>query len=267
MAAAEQVLGGRAEVVGHARGVAEIVEGAVENNALVDVEQARGEGADGGAVVGDEQEGGFLLAVEAGEQGVELFAEGGVERGGGFVEDEQVGFGDEGAGEADALELAAGEFADHAAGDGVEIEQPEGAVDGVVVGGPEALGEVQVGGAAGGDDFADIGGEAAEGELGDLGEVADAAPVAEVGEGGVPEGDGAGAGGEQAEERAQEGGFAGAVGADDADVVAGLDGEIDGVDGGDGAVAGGKVGGAQNGHGSQPSPWRRWWRFRRMREK
>ena len=124
-----------------------------------------------------------------------------------------------------------------------------------------------MGGAAGGDDFADIGGEAAEGELRDLGEIADLAPVAEIGEGHAPEGDVAGARGEEPEQRAQERGLAAAVGTDDADVVAGLDGKRDILDGGRGAIAGGKVGGAQQGHGAHPRPWRIFSRLRRMRVK
>ena len=60
--------------------------------------------------VGDNDYGDALLPVKAGENVDYLFAGAAVEVAGGFVGEEDGGFFDEGAGDANALLLAAGEF-------------------------------------------------------------------------------------------------------------------------------------------------------------
>ena len=63
-----------------------------------------------GKVVADEEHGEAELAAQGGEQGEDLGLNGDIEGGDRFVGDKEVGAGGEGAGDADALALAAGEL-------------------------------------------------------------------------------------------------------------------------------------------------------------
>ena len=61
-------------------------------------------------VVGDEDAGDAQFVVDVAQPGAQFFAHFGIERAEGFVEQEEFGFDGEGAGEGDALALAAGEL-------------------------------------------------------------------------------------------------------------------------------------------------------------
>jgi len=179
--------------------------------------------------------------VEAGEGGQGGFAGGEVQAGGGFVQEEEVGFADQGAGEEAAEAFAGGEG-------GIELGAAVGEAD---------LFEQGVGaGGLGGGDFVEAEGEARE--VAGEDDVAgghlfiervdgrgfdDADTGAEFGDGGLAEGlaeelDFAGLGPEVARGDAEEGGFSGAVGAEDGGDFAW--GDLPGDVGEDGARAAGE---------------------------
>ncbi len=92
--------------------------------AFVEVDEATS-GGGGVGVVGDHDDGFFEFLVEALEEGEDVGGAGGVEVAGGFVGEDEVGVGDDGAGDGDALFLAAGELAGEvveAVGEADEIE-------------------------------------------------------------------------------------------------------------------------------------------------
>src|SRR5699024_3451983 len=70
-----------------------------------------GDEADGADVVGDEHQAQPQLALEVGEQVQHLGPDGDVQSAGGLVGDDDLGLQGEGAGDRDALALAAGELA------------------------------------------------------------------------------------------------------------------------------------------------------------
>jgi len=83
-------------------------------------------------VVGDENGGEVDAFVEFAEPAAEFLADFGVERAEGFVEQEDFGLGGEGAGEGDALALAAGELVGPTVGDAGELDKVEQPVDALV---------------------------------------------------------------------------------------------------------------------------------------
>lgn len=98
-------------------------------------------GGDEAAVVGDDDEGGLAFGLEAAEDAVDFVAGAAVEFAGGFVGEEEFGLFDQGAGDGDALLLAAGEGAGavvEAVAEADLFEQVDGA--GAVFGG-DAEGE------------------------------------------------------------------------------------------------------------------------------
>lgn len=80
-----------------------------EDAALVEEQDAIGDVAGEGEVVGDEEEGEAVVG-EAAEDVTDFLAEFGVEGGGGFVQEEDPGFHGQGAGNGDALLLTTGEL-------------------------------------------------------------------------------------------------------------------------------------------------------------
>jgi hypothetical protein len=65
---------------------------------------------DHGEIVRDENDGEFVAFVNGGDEFVEIGLAGGIHAGGGLVEEEQLGFGEEAERDEDALELAAGKM-------------------------------------------------------------------------------------------------------------------------------------------------------------
>jgi len=203
---------------------------------------AHGEGAvgDGGGfgVVGDHEDGLVELAAglaEHGEDGIGVFR---IEVAGGLVGEDDGRVGDEGAGDGDALLLAAGELVGAVVEAAGEAEEAGKAVEEGVIEGLSGLGDVV------GDLDVAHGGEGGE-EVEALEDEADAGAaepgaigVGEAGELDAADGDGAGGGGGEAAEDVEEGGFAGAGRADDGDELAGLDGEVDVAESGDLELAG-----------------------------
>ena len=187
-------------------------------------------GAEGGEAVGDADDGAVFGEVVDGflDFGLGL----GIERGGGFVEDEDGGVADEGAGDGDALALAAGEaLAAFAEGGVVALR--------------EGLDEVVgVGFAGGGDDFLARGADFAEGDVFGDGGVEEEDVLADEGEVGAEVGDAegferdavdfdlAGGGIVKAEEEVDEGAFAGAAFAGEAEALAAREVEADVVEDG-----------------------------------
>ncbi len=183
---------------------------------------------DGAEAVGDDEGGAALHQVA---QGIldQMFALG-VQRTGGFVEDQDFGIGEDGAGDGDALLLAAGEFVAAFADDGfvafVELQD-------------EVVGIGFLGGCldfrAGGVAFSvgDVVGDGAVEEIdilqdhGELGAVEFQGELADVG---VVEADGAAGDVEETGDEIDEGGFSGARGANDGEGGAGANVQRDAID-------------------------------------
>lgn len=97
--------------VGVPGGVEDVLDGALfDDFATEHDEDAVGDILDDAKVVGDEDEAHAEAAAEFGEELHDLLLDGNVERGGGFVGDEELGAATEGHGDHDALLHAAGEF-------------------------------------------------------------------------------------------------------------------------------------------------------------
>lgn len=168
---------------------------------------------DGGEVVGGDDDG-CAAGGDIAEGVDEVVVGDGVKRGGGLVEQEEVGFAGEGAGDQDALLLPAGEFGDFAAGEVGDFHCVQCGLDGVVGVGERAASDAVLPAeavAAHFDDFADGDGEVPVDGAG-LGHVADAGADA-VGRPAVDQ-DFAARGLERAENGLEQRAFAGAVAAD-----------------------------------------------------
>ncbi len=183
--------------------------------------------------MGDEDAGDVDVVVQVAQPFAEFFADLGVESAEGFVEEEDLGFDGEGAGEGDALALAAGELGGVSVSVHIELHElqqgQDAAADILARGAFAARLDAQ----AEGDVFED-GHMAEEGVV--LEDEADAA-LAGVERGGVlaVEVDGAAVGGIQPGDDAEEGGFAATGGTEQSDEGAGWDGEGDAVQGLEGA--------------------------------
>lgn len=158
-----------------------------------------------------------------------------IEAGGGFVEEEDGGFLDEGAGDGGALLLSAGKGGGQAVGEGVEAEEGE-----VFFGAGAHLGAGQAGERADELEVAADGGEREEVELLEN-EAKGTALEGGVGRAAAGEDDGAGGGAEVAGDEFQEGAFTAAGEAFD-EVQAGGEAGVEAVEHADGAVAEGEVG-------------------------
>ena len=190
-------------------------------------DDAVGEGVGVDGVVGDEE----ADAVEGGEVAAQVAADvaagAGVEGGERFVEQQQAGFGGQGAGQGDALGLAAGEGAGPVVG---------------VVGEPDPC--EPGGGAGSGVRFGDAAGAEAEGDVLEGGEVGEQEVVLEDDGDGSAFGADEGVGGgvvewfaveldaaavdrQQSGEAAEQGALAGTVGSEHGDGLAALGGEVD----------------------------------------
>jgi len=169
--------------------------------------------------VGDDD--GGSAGAQVGEGGLDGGFAFGVQRAGSFVEQQHAGVAQQGAGEGDALALAAGESAALLADEGFEAEG-------------EFVDEVRGGGGFGGGPDCCVGGAgAAHADVGGDGVVEQQAILADIGEGVAQGGEGDiaqvraveadGAGGDvlQAGDEGEGGGFAGAGGADEGDGLAG----------------------------------------------
>ncbi len=74
-----------------------------------------------------------------------MFAGDGVEAGAGFIEDEELGFGHEGAADEDALSFALGEVLPRAVGEGEALDAFEDGAGGAAVGGGWGLPKIDHG--------------------------------------------------------------------------------------------------------------------------
>jgi len=172
----------------------------------------------------------------------------GVEVAGGFVEDEDGGVGEDGAGDGDALFLSAGE-ADAALADEGVVSEVEFGDEAVGVGGLGGVFDVALGGVALG--VGDVLGDGAVEEediLFDDAEESAVGPWVDVAEVVSVEADGALGGVVEASDEVAEGGFAGAAGPDECDGFACGDVDADVVEAGFGlGVCGGAVAGVGSG--------------------
>lgn len=182
-------------------------------------------------IVGDKEAGDVDFIMEFAEPAAEFFADLGIEGTEGFIEEEDFGAGGQGAGEGDALALAAGELGGVAFFHAAELDEVEEFIDAV----GDFPGGVFADAEAEGDVFED-GHVLEEGVM-----LEDEADVAVAGGafGGVFafENDGTLVGGFEAGDDAEEGGFAGAGGTEEGDEFAGggFDGDvIEGFEGAEG---------------------------------
>ena len=217
-----------------------------------DLDAMRGFGDDG-HVVGDEDERHALAALQADEQVEDLFLDGDVQRGGGFVGDEEARIAGDGHGDHDALIHAAGELmregaeAGGGSGDADLVEEFDDAGADAVAGnggvGAQGFGDLPADGVAGvqrghrlledhGDVAADEFSPRAGGEFQQVG------AVEAEGVGGDFSGEG-----DEAHDGEHRHAFAGAGFADDGEKVAFRDGHVDAVDGAEAAAGGGEFDG------------------------
>ncbi len=203
----------------------------VEEKALV---EERGCGIE--VVMGGNDETAFFR--ELGEKSGERFGGVAIEAGEGFVEEEDVSFLGEGAGEEDTLLLAAGEFTDLAVVEVADSEGCEGVVNGLVVLRGVTFPESKMRETSHFDESADGDGKGPIDFL-SLGEVGKfAGPLSHCGSAPL---NGAGSAWDQACDRFEEGGFSGAVRSDEGDAVAAGGGEGDVAQGLDVSVGHGKI--------------------------
>ena len=232
--AGEQRLG-----VGVQRGGEDLVHwGALDDAAEIHDGDVGGDVFDDGEVVADEKERQAEVAAEFGEEIEDLGLDGDVEGAGGFVADDDAGAQDQGAGDGDALALAAAELVGVAVGHvGGEADAAEDGEDAVI---HVAL---ALGAQGEGDDVADAlaGVERGVGVLEDRLDQAGAGATVERVEALTGDGDAAAVGWDQAEDQAGQGALAAAALADNAHDAAFSDGQVDAVDGLDRAEAAGEV--------------------------
>ena len=99
----------------------------LDNLTALHDDQAMREGADDFQIVADEEEAELATLLDRTQQGNDLGLDRNVERGGWLVENEEVGFEDKGAGDCDALALAARKLVRIAAGGfGIEANFAKG---------------------------------------------------------------------------------------------------------------------------------------------
>ncbi len=177
---------------------------------------------DAAEIVRDDDEGEAEALLEVVEQADEPFLAGLVDAGGGLIEEQEPGFGDQGAGDEDALLLAAGQAPDGLLREGQHIDGLEGCADGGAVGFAEGAEEGFASDQAELDDLADGDGERPVDGMA-LRDVADEGAVGAGLVGGAAEDfDGAGIGLQDAQHELQQCGLAAPVGADDAQRRTGL---------------------------------------------
>ncbi len=173
----------------------------------------------------DEDEGGAFDAVEFEEEFEDVGAVGGVEVAGGLVGEDDGRTQDEGAGEGDALLLAAGELDGvvmHAIAEADAGEQLAGAGQAVAFGVEFVREENVFERGEGGDELIGLEDEA-DGLAADLGKLV----LGQVADGGAVEMHVAGGGCVEAGEQAEQGGFAAAGCAHDGDELTFGDGEVE----------------------------------------
>jgi hypothetical protein len=208
----------------------------------VGFDRAIADGDDAVGVVGDvrlvgDEDDGVALGVEVVEEGHDLDGGFGVEVAGGLIGEDDGGLVDEGAGDGDALALAAGEFVGlmvHALAEVDGFEDELGAGDAFGGGGSVVdegeLNVMQSGGAGeqveGLEDETDLlVADAGELVVVELGDVVAVEPVAALG------------GAVEAADEVHERGFAGAGGTHDGDVLVVADADVDAAEGIDDLVA------------------------------
>ena len=191
-------------------------------------------------IVGDEEDGHAVVRADIAEEVENLFLDGDVEGGGGFVGDEDAGFAGEGHGDHDALLHAAAEFVGIGAAAVFGVANADGAegLDDALLGIGD-LGEVELDGLG---DLPADGEDGVEGSAGFLEDVGNflAADFTQLLAGGghdvaalIPDLASDGAGGERREQAGEGeggGGFAAAAFTDDGESAAGVELERDAAD-------------------------------------
>lgn len=231
--------------------IAREIGGKVGVDMSIDAEDALSEVRNDAEIVGDGKNGEALF------EGLDCFEElgldGEIDICGGFVEEEELGIANEGAGDEDALALAAGELCERVAGLVDEIHAIKGLQSGFFVGPGVAAADMFVN-SAHEDDIA--GGDGKFGiVLKMLRHIADAR--GRVAGGGAKDGYRASVGFEEAEDEFEESGFATAVGANDAEGLARGDAERRVFDNGDIGIVGERNGSEGYGGGGFRF-WRIW---------
>ena len=178
-----------------------------------------------------------------------MLAGDGIEAGAGFVENEELGTGHEGASDEGALAFALGEVLPRAVGEREALDAFEDGAGGAPVGGGGGVPKINHGVFSTDDRFErGLGGghEFVEGAADEANFFAELGPVA-FAEGLTEQLDVAVGGGFVAGESGEERGFAGSVGAEDDPVLAGIDAPIDAVENGGVAAFEAEVADFENG--------------------
>ena len=189
----------------------------------------------GADVVADEDDG--AVAVDFGQQFVEAGFEAAVQIGGGLVEDDHFGVGDDGASQQGALQLSAAQGADGLLLHAFQSHAGDDAGGSLALVGAVACAEALAAAQAGEDDLLDGDGELAV-DAGILGQVTDGERRVAVRRALRMEGNSAALGFQQAEDAADERRLSASVGTDDAQEVTVVDGEVDVAQDGASVVSG-----------------------------
>lgn len=209
-------------------------------------------------VMGDEDEGGATgCPAQVFDELKKVFAGDRVKSGAGFVEDEELGAGHEGAGDEDPLPFALGEHGPGASGKVKTTDAAKEGGGGAAIGTPEWPPEIDHGAAAGGDGeecgFV-LGHHLPDGRTDQTNAGTERTPVG-FAIGLTEQLEGAPGGHEVSGEGAEEGGLPGAVGAEDDPVLAGIDTPVDILKHGGGAASDGQVLDVEDGsHPWLPNP-------------
>src|SRR5262245_6437407 len=216
----------RAVERGERRVAQEVARRSVEDQAAVETGELGDLAGDHPDVVAHQDQGHVALAVQVAQHRVEARLRLRIDAAGGLVEDQELGVGDEGAGDQHALLLPGRQGADAGPGVGGHADLAQDLGDARALGRADAPEQTESRHEAGRDDFADGRGQAGvERRL--LRDVAHAPPLAKRGGRVAEQQDAALLGWQEPEHDPQPRGLARAVRADDAEEVAGRDGEVD----------------------------------------
>jgi hypothetical protein len=208
-------------------------------------------------VMGDQDEGGVWVPAEVGEELQEVLTGHRVEPGAGFVENEQIRLGHEGAGDEDALAFALGEDGPGAVGQVQETDVAQPLSGAGEVGARDRGAQVNGGLASGGDDFQGgflIVQEVTEGGGHEADASAESGPIG-LAVGLAEELDLAGGWGEVTGEGGEERGFAGAIGAEEHPMLSGENGPMDVLEDGMTPAGDGQAGEPEHGNGCGGGGW------------
>src|SRR5262245_29177460 len=211
---------------GERRVAQEVARRSVEDQAAVETGELGDLAGDHPDVVAHQDQGHVALAVQVAQHRVEARLRLRIDAAGGLVEDQELGVGDEGAGDQHALLLPRRQGADAGPGVSGHADLAQDLGDARALGRADAPEQTESRHETGRDDLADGGGQAGV-ERRFLGDVAEAPPLAKCRGRVAEQEDAAMLGRQEPEHDPEQRGLARAIRADDAEEVAGRDREVD----------------------------------------